>query len=239
MPAEGAAEESPAESTPGPAGLRAQLRAQRVPLLIIGAIALLVAGFGAGILLAPDTADSDVSAGPVDIGFAQDMSAHHAQAVEMSGIALTDSTDTEVRRLAYDILTTQQSQIGRMQGWLQMWDAPARATGGYMAWMPQDEHSGHGHDHGTAGMATMPGMASTDDLRKLRAAKGPELDTLFLQLMLRHHQGGVPMLEYGIEHAETTEIRTLAGQMLPAQEGESRLMTTMLAARGAEPLPFN
>ncbi|MEU1985509.1 DUF305 domain-containing protein [Nocardia sp. NPDC019395] len=227
------------EATPHSAGWRAQLRAQRVPLLIIGAIALLVAGFGAGVLLAPDSADGDTPAGPVDIGFAQDMSAHHAQAVEMSGIALTGSTDPEVRRLAYDILTTQQSQIGRMQGWLQIWDAPARATGGYMAWMPQDEHAGHGHDHGPAGMATMPGMASTDDLRRLRAAQGPELDTLFLQLMLRHHQGGVPMLEYGAEHAETTEIQTLAGQMLPAQAGESRLMTKMLTDRGAEPLPLN
>lgn len=226
-----------AESRPA-RGWRAQVRAQRVPLLVIGVIAALVVGFGAGVLLAPDTTGPDSPAGPVDIGFAQDMSAHHAQAVEMSGIALTGSDDPEVRRLAYDILTTQQSQIGRMQGWLQIWDAPARATGGYMTWMPRDEHAGHGHDHGGTGMAAMPGMATTDELRQLRAAKGSQLDTLFLQLMLRHHQGGVSMLEYGAEHAETTEISTLAGQMLPAQEGESRLMTTMLAARGARPLPF-
>lgn len=219
-------------------GFRTQVRAQRVPLLIIGAIALLVAGFGAGVLLAPDTTGDASPAGPVDIGFAQDMSAHHAQAVEMSGIALNGSTDTDVRRLAFDILTTQQGQIGRMQGWLQMWDAPATATGEPMTWMPQEEHGGHGHNHGGAETAAMPGMATTDELRQLRAARGAQLDTLFLQLMLRHHQGGVPMLEYGAEHAETTEIKTLAGQMLPAQEGESRLMTTMLADRGAQPLPF-
>ncbi|MFI1465332.1 DUF305 domain-containing protein [Nocardia carnea] len=219
-------------------GWRAQVRAQRVPLLIIGAIALLVAGFGAGVLLAPDTTGDASPAGPVDIGFAQDMSAHHAQAVEMSGIALNGSTDPDIRRLAFDILTTQQGQIGRMQGWLQMWDAPASATGGHMTWMPQEEHGGDGHDHSGAGMAAMPGMATTDELRQLRAARGAQLDTLFLQLMLRHHQGGVPMLEYGAEHAETTEITTLAGQMLPAQEGESRLMTKMLADRGARPLPF-
>ncbi|NKY36951.1 DUF305 domain-containing protein [Nocardia speluncae] len=235
MPATEATED---RTQPPAPGWRAQLRAQRVPLLIIGAITLLVLGFGAGVLLAPDTSGDDNPAGPVDIGFAQDMSAHHAQAVEMSGIALTGSDDPEVRRLAYDILTTQQSQIGRMQGWLQIWDAPARATGGYMAWMPQEEHAGHGHDHGGAGMAAMPGMATTDELRQLRAAQGPRQDTLFLQLMLRHHQGGVPMLEYGTEHADTTEIKTLSGQMLPAQEGESRLMTKMLADRGAQPLPF-
>ncbi|NKY60853.1 DUF305 domain-containing protein [Nocardia flavorosea] len=230
--------ETVADETQPARGWRAQARAQRVPLLIIGAIALLVAGFGAGVLLAPDTTGDASPAGPADIGFAQDMSAHHAQAVEMSGIALNGSTDPDVRRLAFDILTTQQGQIGRMQGWLQMWDAPASTTGEPMTWMPQEEHGGHGHDHGGAGTAAMPGMATTDELRQLRAARGAQLDTLFLQLMLRHHQGGVPMLEYGAEHAETTEIKTLAGQMLPAQEGESRLMTKMLADRGARPLPF-
>ncbi|NUP29556.1 MAG: DUF305 domain-containing protein [Nocardia sp.] len=227
-------------------GLRAQLRGQRTPLLVIAAIALLVIGFGAGVLLSPD--DSGGSApGPVDIGFAQDMSAHHTQAVEMSGIALLGSTDPAVQRLAYDILTTQQSQIGRMQGWLQMWGAPARGSDGYMGWMHDeqsaDAHGGH-HEHGsgmqaTGAMAAMPGMASTEDIQRLRTAKGAELDVLFLQLMLRHHEGGVPMLEYGAEHAETGEIGILAGQMLAAQQGEARLITDMLTARGGQPLPLN
>ncbi|MGA6208205.1 DUF305 domain-containing protein [Nocardia testacea] len=228
-------------------GLRAQLRGQRIPLLIIAAIALLVVGFGAGVLLAPDDSGGPAP-GPVDIGFAQDMSAHHTQAVEMSGIALLGSADPAVQRLAYDILTTQQSQIGRMQGWLQMWGAPARGADGYMGWMHDtghgdDQHSG-GHDHGSGthdsgAVAAMPGMASTADIQRLRDARGTDLDVLFLQLMLRHHQGGVPMLEYGAEHAETGEIGILAGQMLAAQQGEAQLITDMLAARGGRPLPLN
>ncbi|MEV3959960.1 DUF305 domain-containing protein [Nocardia sp. NPDC050193] len=223
-------------------GLRAQLRGQRTPLLIIAAIALLVIGFGAGVLLSPD--DSGGSGpGPVDIGFAQDMSAHHTQAVEMSGIALLGSADPAVQRLAYDILTTQQSQIGRMQGWLQMWGAPARGTDGYMGWMHDtghgDDRHGGGHGHGSGAVAAMPGMASTADIQRLRDARGTDLDVLFLQLMLRHHQGGVPMLEYGAEHAETGEIGILAGQMLAAQQGEAQLITDMLAARGGRPLPLN
>ncbi|MFQ6230388.1 DUF305 domain-containing protein [Nocardia sp. NPDC002869] len=228
-------------------GLRAQLRGQRTPLLIIAAIALLVVGFGAGVLFSPDESGGS-GPGPVDIGFAQDMSAHHTQAVEMSGMALLGSADPAVQRLAYDILTTQQSQIGRMQGWLQMWGAPARGTDGYMGWMHEpghgdDQHSG-GHDHGSGApgagaVAAMPGMATTEDIQRLRDARGTDLDVLFLQLMLRHHQGGVPMLEYGAEHAETGEIGILAGQMLAAQQGEARLITDMLAARGGRPLPLN
>lgn len=218
-------------------GWRDQLRHQRTALLIIGAVALLVAGFGAGVLLSPDP-DRPTQPNTVDIGFAQDMSAHHTQAVEMSGIALTGATDPAVRRLAYDILTTQQSQIGRMQGWLQMWGAPARGADGYMGWMPADGH-GHGHDHDGGAMSAMPGMATTEEIQRLRTTTGPELDVLFLQLMLRHHEGGVPMLEYGTAHAATTGIRVLAGQMLVAQQGESRLMTDMLADRGSRPLPMN
>ncbi|WP_459549502.1 DUF305 domain-containing protein [Nocardia sp. X0981] len=231
---------TPETGTPGPeprsgSGWRDQLRGQRTALLIIGAIALLVAGFGAGVSLAPDPG-GPTQPNTVDIGFAQDMSAHHAQAVEMSGIALTGSTDPAVRRLAYDILTTQQSQIGRMQGWLQMWGAPARGADGYMGWMPAD---GHGHDHGGGAMSAMPGMATTAEIQRLRTTTGPELDVLFLQLMLRHHEGGIPMLEYGAAHAATTGIRVLADQMLVAQQGESRLMTDMLAGRGSRPLPMN
>lgn len=244
MPEAGATDATP-EIEPRPeSGLRAQLRGQRTPLLIIAALALLVIGFGAGVLLAPDDS-GDSAPGPVDIGFAQDMSAHHTQAVEMSGIALLGSTDPAVQRLAYDILTTQQSQIGRMQGWLQMWGAPARGTDGYMGWMHDDsadEHSGSGHHsgmHDTGAMAAMPGMASTEDIQRLRTARGSDLDVLFLQLMLRHHEGGVPMLEYGTEHAGTGEIGILAGQMLAAQQGEARLITDMLTARGGEPLPLN
>ncbi|MGW5388305.1 DUF305 domain-containing protein [Nocardia sp. NPDC003963] len=235
---------SAAEPRPA-SGLRAQLRGQRIPLLIIAAIALLVAGFGAGVLLSPDDS-ADSAPGSVDIGFAQDMSAHHTQAVEMSGIALLGSADPAVQRLAYDILTTQQSQIGRMQGWLQMWGAPARGTNGYMGWMHEeqgsDQHGSHDHGsgmHDTGAMAAMPGMASTEDIQRLRDARGADLDVLFLQLMLRHHEGGVPMLEYGAEHAETGEIRILSGQMLAAQQGEAKLITDMLTARGGRPLPMN
>lgn len=218
-------------------GLRAQLRAQRIPLLVLAAIGLLVLGFAAGALVWAGADGAPTPApGPVDIGFNQDMSAHHAQAVEMAGVALVRSTDPDVRRLAYDILTTQQSQLGRMQGWLQLWGAPARSADGYMGWM-----AGHAHgDHtGHGAVSAMPGMAGAEELAALRRAEGGALDVVFLQLMLRHHQGGLPMLEYATEHAETAAVRGLAEKMTATQQGESRLITDMLTARGGGPLPPN
>ena len=90
----------------------------------------------------------------------------------------------------------------------------------------------------TGGVDTMPGMATSDQLRALRAASGNQLDVLFLQLMLRHHQGGVVMLQYGADHASVPEVRNLAAQMLSAQTSESEYMTQLLAARGGTPLPL-
>lgn len=215
-------------------------------ILVLGAIGLLLLGAVAGVLLRLPLDNTETPApGPVDVGFSQDMSAHHAQAVDMAGAALIGSTDNDVRRLAYDILTTQQNQIGRMQGWLQLWGEPNQNVDGYMGWMTDHGSGSHGHGGATTGhemsgpMTSMPGMASQEEMTALRQSTGPAMDTLFLQLMLRHHQGGVPMLDYAAEHADTTEVRVLAAQMSKTQEGESQLMTSMLAARGASPLPLS
>ncbi|GGN87350.1 DUF305 domain-containing protein [Nocardia rhizosphaerihabitans] len=215
-------------------------------ILVLGAIGLLLLGAVAGVLLRLPLDKTETPApGPVDVGFSQDMSAHHAQAVDMAGAALIGSTDNDVRRLAYDILTTQQNQIGRMQGWLQLWGEPNQNVDGYMGWMTDHGSGSHGHGGTTTGhemsgpMTSMPGMASQEEMTALRQSTGPAMDTLFLQLMLRHHQGGVPMLDYAAEHADTTEVRVLAAQMSKTQEGESQLMTSMLAARGASPLPLS
>ncbi|MFI7670081.1 DUF305 domain-containing protein [Nocardia sp. NPDC049526] len=225
-------------------GLAAQARRQRTPLLVLGAIGILLIGFAVGVLARlPLDGNSEPDPGAVDIGFSQDMSAHHAQAIEMAGIALIGSTDNDVRRLAYDILTTQQEQIGRMQGWLQMWGKPNQNVDGYMGWMteqPGHSHSGATTDHTMSGpSASMPGMATTAEVTALRQATGPTLDTMFLQLMLRHHQGGLSMTEYAAQHAETTAVRTLAAAMATTQQGEAQLITTMLTARNAKPLPQN
>ncbi|MGY4103714.1 DUF305 domain-containing protein [Nocardia sp. R16R-3T] len=224
-------------------GLGAQARRQRTPLLVLGAIGILLIGFAVGVLVRlPLDGNSEPDPGAVDIGFSQDMSAHHAQAVEMAGIALIGSTDNDVRRLAYDILTTQQGQIGRLQGWLQMWGKPNQNVDGYMGWMTEQSghsHSGADHPMPAGPSASMPGMATTAELTTLRQATGPALDRMFLQLMLRHHQGGLAMIQYAAQHAETTAVRTLASTMATTQQGEAQLITTMLTARNATPLPQN
>ena len=188
-------------------------------------LALLMVGGLVGALVGRDTTTTyGPPAGSVDVAFLQDMSGHHNQAVQMAVWERSNTTDPVLRQLSYDIESSQTSQVGTMQGWLTLWGEPITATGEHMGWM---------------GMATpsMPGMASQDDLTRLHAATGPALDVLFLQLMLRHHEGGTSMLSDAAARAQVPVVRTLAQNMLGAQQAEAVTMTRLLAERGAAPLP--
>lgn len=70
-----------------------------------------------------------------EAGFARDMSAHHAQAVEMAEIVRGRTESEEIGILAADISLTQQGQIGRMQGWLSVWGLSPTGSEPTMAWM--------------------------------------------------------------------------------------------------------
>ncbi|HEV2778300.1 MAG TPA: DUF305 domain-containing protein [Actinophytocola sp.] len=227
------------ERDPAPAGFSGPRRA----LVLTGAtLVVLLVGAAIGMLITTarvDRAPSAPSPESVDVGFAQDMQVHHLQAVTMAGIARDHTTDPEVHTLAFDIESTQLGQASEMAGWLTVWGRPELpdAGRGHMAWMTG---SGHGHGDATTaagGSARMPGMATTEELNRLRTVSGKELDVLFLQLMLRHHQGAIPMAQFAADRAGTGYVRDLAQKILSGQTAEVTLMTTMLAARGATPLP--
>ena len=214
----------------------------RVMLVSAAMVAMLIVGAAMGTSFPlVDGLWAQPEGGTVDVGFAQDMSVHHRQAVLMAGLARDRSTDPTIRLLAFDIETNQLQQIGQMQGWLSLWNAAALPTGRYMTWMPNSDSMtgmvGMARGDGSAGMATMPGMASPADLDQLRAASGTQFDVLFLQLMLRHHQGGAPMAQYAAQHGEMAQVRNLAEKMVISQGAESDYMTQLLAQRGAQPLP--
>lgn len=215
--------------------------------VIIGGsmLAVLLIGAAIGVFatrLTDDTgpAAATPGAGSVEVGFAQDMSTHHLQAVTMAGWARDHTTDPEVKQLAFDIERTQTEQVGRMKGWLMLWDQPEQSTGAPMGWMT--EPMGHGMRMTTtapADGAVMPGMATDTELVKLRSLSGPAMDVEFLQLMLRHHQGGTAMAEYAQQHSNLPAVKALCRSILTSQGAEMNQMKLMLSARGAQPLPFS
>ena len=190
-------------------------------------LVLLLAGALGGLVLGQRTAPSyGPPPGSIDVGFLQDMAVHHTQAVQMAVWERSNTADPALRQLAFDIESTQNQQIGMMQGWLRLWGQSTEAAPGHhMAWMGMPA-------------PTMPGMASEDDLARFRSQTGPALDVAFLQLMLRHHRGGLSMMQEEAAGGSVPVVVALARSMVASQTAEADTMTQMLAQRGAAPLPL-
>ena len=240
-----------------PAARPARSRGVTILLLSAAAIVLLLVGATLGLALSgtfrsePTTPDSS----SVDAGFARDMIVHHDQGVLMAHYAEQNTTDPEIEVMAYDIGYTQTDQIGQMQGWLSLWDLPESTAAPRMSWMASSDHGGHdmaamttdsapsagaggaAAETSAGGTPLMPGMATASEIARLKALTGTESDIYFLQLMIRHHQGGAPMMAYAAEHATNPVVRNFADKMAQSQSAEISVMTQMLLERGAEPLP--
>ena len=201
--------------------------------LITAVVVALVVGLGVGLMVdrgGPESQAAGDSATAVDVGFAQDMSTHHQQALMMCDL-LAPTAQPDVRALAAQIEQAQWREIGQMQGWLQMLDAPLQSTRP-MSWM---EAGGHQH---AAGVATMAGMASGDELTRLSSADDVQSEILFLQLMIRHHQGAIDMAAEAARTAGEPAIRRAAVGMVKSQSDEISVMTVMLDQRGGDTLPY-
>jgi uncharacterized protein (DUF305 family) len=198
-------------------------------LLVVLGLVCAIALLGAGAALTVVTgvgADQPPAVDSVDAGFARDMSAHHGQAVVMAQLERDNGADPAVRLVAFDIETGQESQVGQMLGWLESWNQTPQADVAQMSWM----------GHPVAAGQLMPGMATTAELAKLKSLSGKPLDIYFLQLMIRHHKGGLEMAQYGAAHASEPYVRALASKIVTAQQNEVVTMEQMLRERGAQPL---
>ena len=87
------------------------------------------------------------------------------------------------------------------------------------------------------GGVLMHGMATDTELQRLRGANGVDAEILFLQLMIRHHEGGVVMARAILQLTGRPEIIQMATSIEEGQRVEIEQMRTMLDARGARPLP--
>ena len=215
-----------------------------VTAAVLTGVIVLAIGLTGGWMLAARQADPSTTS--AEAGFARDMQQHHDQAVQMALIVRDTSVDPEIRSLAYDIATSQAQQSGQMYAWLNDWGLPQASADAPMTWMSQPVlggSTGSGHGHGapsgqpssTASPASMPGMATEEELENLRRATGTEADVLFLTLMLAHHKGGVEMAEAVLDRSDHPLVTTLARAIVFAQSGEIDYMEELLAQRTAKP----
>ncbi|GLZ41137.1 DUF305 domain-containing protein [Actinokineospora sp. NBRC 105648] len=149
-----------------------------------------------------------------DFDYAEMMIMHHQQAVEMTALAATRAVNTSVKGLASRIADTQRPEIDMMNTWL---ERNGRAK-------VDPAHAGH-HMH-----MTMPGIATPEQLADLAAATGPAFDALFLQLMIKHHEGAVEMAHVVQKDGSDIKVQEMADHVIAEQTDEIKRMHTMLAA---------
>lgn len=147
---------------------------------------------------------STAFSGP-DIMFAQMMIPHHQQAVDMSSLAVTRSTNTEILALAQQIKGAQAPEIKQMTAWL------------------DDSGAGMdmGHDMG------MGGMLSEDQMMALENASGLGFDKLYLEGMIAHHTGAIEMAQMIID-SNNAEARQLGENIVSSQTAEIAQMKRLL-----------
>jgi len=196
--ADGGALDHTVESGSGPSGW------------VIGALAVVLALMvGAGGVLVYQKAATP-GAGSVDVGFLQDMTTHHQQAVEMASVVAENGDDPDVRAFAREIIAFQQYEVGYMEALLEewgQWPFPKDRTA--MEWMGMSSTP-----------ADMPGMQTEAKIRQLVDAKGSDVDALFIPMMIDHHRGGVHMAQYAAQHASDPRVRDLAQRIVTQQSGE-------------------
>lgn len=205
---------------------------------LAGLALALLAGAGLGAAYARHAAcaaPARAAGAAVDVGFAQFMGGHHDQAVTMAQILLDRGT-TRLGGLARSIQTEQLLEIGQMKGWLLLWGQPLLPATRSMDWMllgsaPPDAALARYLLDCRSAPGGMPGLATSEELNRLRALDGDERDRLFLELMMRHHQGALPMAHFAARNAQAPAVRALAAQMVAQQAEELGAMGVLLRGR--------
>jgi uncharacterized protein (DUF305 family) len=200
-------------------------RRTQIVAATVAVVLLVLLGYVGGLLTGRPSYPGEASA---EAGFARDMSAHHAQAVEMAMIAYQKGSSEHVRSLGGDVAVTQQGQVGVMQTWLKTWGLGPNSSQRPMAWMPGGPATLKGN--------LMPGMATREEVNTLGSATGKDVDILFCQYMHRHHLGGIHMAEGVLKLTSRPEVRELAEAMKRNQGFEVTLLEQILTTLGAKPL---
>lgn len=127
--------------------------------------------------------------------FLEQMVPHHESAIEMATLALENAQRPQVRRLAKDIISSQEKEIAEMKAWHRQW-------------------------FGSELEAAMTGPHANPDMTQLERATGDDFDRAFLAMMIPHHASAITMCEGVMMGSPRTEISTLTSGITAAQAKE-------------------
>src|SRR5262245_38125956 len=160
-----------------------------------------------------------------DVDFMAGMIPHHAQAVIMAGWAPSHGARQDVAVLCERIVVAQRDEIAMMQQWLgdRGLEVPDATSTRHKMKMNGGVHE-----------MLMPGMLTDEEMAALDKSRGPDFDRLFLEGMIKHHQGAIDMVDvlfkaYGAAQDET--VFKFASDVYADQGIEIARMHEMLGDR--------
>ncbi|MEO5664355.1 MAG: DUF305 domain-containing protein [Nocardioides sp.] len=160
-----------------------------------------------------------------DVEFASNMLQHHAQALAMVDLTIDRPLDPEVQQLAEQIRDAQAPEIETFTDWLTDWDEEVPET--------VRDHSNAGHDMDDMGDSmndeNMPGMMTSDDMGALEDASDAEFQTMWLEMMVEHHEGAVAMAKAEQGDGQYKDAVDLAGNIVTSQTAEIETMKGLLS----------
>lgn len=163
--------------------------------------------------LSPDDIGTErwTAPGEADLAYVAKMIEHHKQALEMTELAADRAQHEVVRGLAARIHDTQGPEVQAMESWRAQFAEQAPAHG-HSGELPHVDH------------ASMPGMATPEQLAALRDARGADFDRLFLQLMIAHHEGAMKMAVEVLTTGSDVRVEEMANDVLATQGDEVERM---------------
>jgi len=143
-----------------------------------------------------------------DLQFLDTMTHHHQGAIDMAKMVNGKTDNAELKKFAASIIADQNKEIAQMKEWREKW-YPGKPMAMNME-MP--------------GMNDSMKMMMGDEMKHLKGATGKDFDVDFLDMMTPHHQGATTMAKEALTKAEHPEIKTLANQIIKAQDAEIKQM---------------
>jgi uncharacterized protein (DUF305 family) len=140
---------------------------------------------------------------PFDQRWLDEMIMHHQHAVMSSSMMIADSERPELRDLAERIISAQGREIDQMRQWRRDW-------------------------YGAGGMADVQGAMMTQMMGNRGAMRAQmqqmmgnvDLDRMFLEMMIPHHEDAIAMAEQALAEAEHAELKNLAQTIIATQQAE-------------------
>jgi uncharacterized protein (DUF305 family) len=144
-----------------------------------------------------------------DVTFAQSMVPHHEQAVEMARLALDANAgaSAKTKDIAARIKQAQDPEITMMRSMMQAWGTSEMSN----------DMAGHG----------MVGMMSSAEMAALAKLAGTQFDRSWAEMMIKHHQGAIEMANTVKKSGKSSEVRTLADQIIATQTAEINELQTL------------